>query len=123
MSSGVRDSKNVEIPNIKVLACRTTPQVNAMNHRTLGGLWFTQVVGTPAIKAEVELYATGMLARDSILDFYATGAAMIIEYDGYIRTGYIIEAPSAELGLRARNPEHRIFIVKFMFGVDIEVPT
>lgn len=121
MSNGVRDIDNTEIPNIKVLSCQTSPEVNAINNRTLGGLWFTQVIGIAAIKAEVEIYATGMTARDSMINFYATGAAMIIEFDGYIRTGYITEAPSAELGQRAKNVENRIFIIKFNFGVDIEV--
>jgi hypothetical protein len=121
VSKGVYNANSVKINNVSVLYCRTLPEVSAINNRTLGGLWFTQTIGDPAIKAEVQLVAHGMAARDNILDFHASGSPMMIEFDGYQRTGYIPEAPSVELTKRAQNVEKRIFVISFALAVNDEV--
>ena len=121
MSKGVYNINSSKIDNVSVLYCRTLPEVSQINSRTLGGLWFNQTIGDPAIKAEVQLVAHGMTARDNILDFYANGTPIMIEFDGYKRTGSILEAPSVELTRRAQNVEKRIFVITFLMGVDSEV--
>ena len=124
MSEGVYvfelESTEESINNITVLYCRTAQEVKTIVNRTLGGLWFNQVIGSSAIKAEVELYIKGMTARDTMLGFYASGRLITIEYDGYKRTGFIASEPSVELVSRARDLALRNFVMKFSFGVDQE---
>lgn len=122
MSEGVYAYQAEEvISNVTVLYCRTFPEVKTVVNRTLGGFWFTQNVGAAAIRAEVELYAIGMPARDILLDFYTSGELMTIEVDGYKRTGRIISQPSDEMVGRARDITLRKYLLRFSFGVDQEV--
>lgn len=118
--SGVYDQSGNIINNVGVLYCRTMPEVSSIINRTQGGLWFKQTIGTPAIKATVQLLVTGMTARNNLLNIYGQGAFISVEYDGYKRTGYIVGEPSVEL-LRRGELEERIYRVDFNFAVDTEV--
>lgn len=122
MIDGVYEyQSDTPLDNINVLYCRTAPQVSTIVNRTLGGLWFTQVIGTAAVKADVQLYAKGMDAKDSLLDLYASGSMFTIQYDGYQRTGHITSEPAVELVKKAKDVSMRRFTVQFSFGVDQEV--
>ena len=122
MSDGVYVYQaETSMDNVTVLYCRTSPEVKSIVNRTLGGLWFTQGIGVAAIKAEVELYVTGMNTRNILLDFYSSGGLMTIEYDGYQRTGRIISEPVVTMVTRAKDVNKRVYTVQFSFGVDQEV--
>jgi hypothetical protein len=120
MNKGVyTTTSETPIEDLHVLNCRTSPEVASISNRTLGGLWFTQTIGSPGIRADVELIASGMTARDRVLDFFATGAAMVIVCDGFARTGYILEKPAIDLIGRG-NPENRVFKIRLILGVNNE---
>lgn len=122
MSDGVYvDPSETSTDNITVLYCRTAPEIKSIVNRTLGGLWFTQVVGVAAVKADVQLYVKGRDALDTLLDLYASGAMLTIQYDGYQRTGRITSQPSVDLVKKAKDVSMRHFTVQFSFGVDQEV--
>jgi hypothetical protein len=111
------------ISNADVLFCRVVPEVSTINNRTLGGLWFSQTVGDSAKKASVQVAANGMATRDAILNIYGSGATVIVEFDNYRRTGYILGLPSADLIRRARNVEQRKYTITFEMGINDEVAT
>lgn len=122
MSDGVYEYlAETSLDNVAVLYCRTAPEVKSIVNRTLGGFWFTQVVGVAAVKADVQLYVKGIDAMEALLDLYATGAMFTIQYDGYQRTGRITSEPSVDLVKKAKDVSMRHFTVQFSFGVDQEV--
>lgn len=120
MSRTIKNSAGTTIDEIRLLYVRTAPEVANYNNRTLGGLWFFQTIGTAAIKAEVELLARGSDARDNVLDFYANGDEIVVEFDGLIRTGYILEKPAAEI-VKPGIPTDRVYKITFSLGVNSEV--
>lgn len=121
MSKGVFDSDGAQVDNVTVQYCRTQPEVASINNRTLGGLWFTQTIGSPGIRADVQLVAKGMTAKDNILDFYADGSQLMIKFDGYQRAGYILDLPAIDLIKKSIDVEKRIFTVSFTMGINTEV--
>lgn len=120
VANEVYNGSGVLINNVGVLYCRTMPEVSTIINRTQAGLWFCQTTGDSATKAEVQLLATGMTARDDILNVYGRGALLSIRYDGHNRTGYINGEPSIEL-LRRGELEERVYRINFNFAVDTEV--
>jgi len=122
MIRGIYTAAGLQIDGLRLLYCRTKPEVSMVSNRTLGGLWFTQTIGEPGIRAEVEVLATGVTARDEVLDFYANGAKMLVVFDDYERSGYILEVPDIEV-VKPGAAETRVFKLTFQLGVTDEEET
>ena len=120
MKGEVYDSLGTLMPGIIALYCRTKPDPNIIQDKTLGGSWFVQTVGIAAIKADVELNVTGLEAKDSIFTAWSEGDKITIDYDGYSRTGLIITEPDVQM-TRYGHPENRKYSVSFTFAVLTEV--
>lgn len=94
MSKRVLDSNGNVIPGVSTLSCATGPVARITVDNTLGGEWFIQQVGAPATKASVSLLTVGMAARSAILNAWATGSSIRVEFDGMRRIGLISTEPN-----------------------------
>lgn len=109
------------LSGVDVLSCRKTPVPKIIQGQLEGGAWYVQTIGTPALKADVDLFVVGMAMRDQLFSCYSNGAYLTVDFDGYDRTGFIMAEPSCDLLKPSDDVTQRKYKMSLQLAIVTEV--